>query len=236
VRLTSWQGNPSSTFVPKPNKVFGGQSLWEKSNSHMQEITPQRPTGIRSRLIYLGMLLAPFIGLTLCGNAIRFAAWESNQKMHIPKKFSISEDFDATGKLFPNYERIVEKLYITSSDIAISGDISGKAEARWDDNDYDMSYNHDKPGRPFLCLSLFFIGYACVIQVLKLYQIIRRKKSAIGSTLSAAKAMGIGAILCYAGSGHQFAAFLVLSILPYAGIGYLAYTRWERVRSQLYNS
>lgn len=25
-------------------------------------------------------------------------------------------------------------------------------------------------------------------------------------------------------------------LMAYAGVGYLAYTRWERVRSQLYNS
>lgn len=203
----------------------------------MQEISPQHPTGIRSRLIYLGMLLAPFIGLTLCGNAIGFAAWESDQKLHIPSNFSISEDFDASGKLFPNYDRIDERqLYIKSGDIEINARIRGEAEALWKDRDHDWRYNYDKPGRPFLCISMFIMAFACLMQVLKLYQIIRRKKSAIGSTMSAAKAMGIGAILCYAGSGDQFAAFLVLSILPYAGIGYLAYTRWERVRSQLYNS
>lgn len=201
----------------------------------MQELPQQRSAGFKNRAIYLTMCLSPVIGLILCGNAIAFALWEISTKLHIPDAYSLSVSGSSTGQLTPDDDLSnTKQLSFRGRSVELNSELSGDIKTSFLSNRHSDLNNYDKPGRPWLCISLFFMGYAILLQLWKLYEVFRRNCAAINLTATSAKAMSIGAILCFAGSGHEFATFLLLSSLPYAGIGYLAYTRWERVKSQLY--
>jgi uncharacterized membrane protein len=50
-----------------------------------------------------------------------------------------------------------------------------------------------------------------------------------------AKVMAMAGLLYFAGNENLMGvAILGIVMMAYAGIGYLAYSRWERVRAQLY--
>ena len=102
-------------------------------------------------------------------------------------------------------------------------------------NNYFDEVTLDKPGRPWLCVSFVLFSAATLICLHRLYQIIRRRKSAIESTPFVAKLSAAGGLMFFAGADSRDEVFLLgLGIMAYAGIGYLAYTHWERVRAQLY--
>ncbi len=95
----------------------------------------------------------------------------------------------------------------------------------------------DKPGKPWLCIAIVLLGVAFLAYLRSAYQIIRRKKAAIESTAFMAKLISLGGLAFFAGADSYDGSFLLgLGLIVYAGIGYLAYTRWDRVRAQLYKS
>ena len=93
----------------------------------------------------------------------------------------------------------------------------------------------DKPGRPWLCVAFVLFSAAILTYIRRLYHIIRRRKSVIESTSFVAKLTAAGGLMFFAGSDGRDGLFLLgLCVMAHAGIGYLAYTHWERVRAQLY--
>jgi len=100
---------------------------------------------------------------------------------------------------------------------------------------YSQNVNLTDPGKPWLSLATVFLLAAFLTYLLKIYKIIKRKKSAIGSTKLNAQLMTAGGLCFYAGAEINTGMFMLGGmVIAYAGIGYLTYTRWERVRAQLY--
>lgn len=84
-------------------------------------------------------------------------------------------------------------------------------------------------------MAMIFLMFTSLAYLRRIYLIIRRKTKAIESTDLIAKTMAIGGLLYCSGQDRGDGAFLLgLIIMTYAGIGYLAFTRWERLRAQLY--
>lgn len=84
-------------------------------------------------------------------------------------------------------------------------------------------------------MAMIFWMFTSLAYLRRLYLIVRRKTKVIEGTGLIAKTMAIGGMLYCSGQDRGDGAFLLgLIIMAYAGIGYLAYTHWERVRAQLY--
>ena len=93
----------------------------------------------------------------------------------------------------------------------------------------------DGPGKPWLSLASILLLAAFVTYIPRIYQIIRRKKQSIDSAKLTSQLMAIGGLCFFAGAEIEYGGFLLGALLmAYAGNGYLAYTRWELVRAELY--
>jgi hypothetical protein len=100
---------------------------------------------------------------------------------------------------------------------------------------YEKTVIIDGPGKPWLCLASAILLVTFLISIPTVYRLLRRKKSAIASTKLTTQLMSAGGLCFLAGAETYYGTFLFgFLLLAYAGIGYLAYTRWERVRVQLY--
>ncbi len=95
----------------------------------------------------------------------------------------------------------------------------------------------DGPGKPWLCLAAIILLAAFLTYLPRMYLVCRRRYSVISSTKLTAQLTAAGGLCFFAGAETYYGTFFFgLLLMAYAGVGYLAYTRWERVRSQLYNS
>jgi len=100
---------------------------------------------------------------------------------------------------------------------------------------YEKTVSFDGPGKPWLSLSSIILLAASLTYIPRIYQVFRRKKYVISSTKRTTQLMTVGGLCFFAGAEMEMGIFLLgLVLTAYAGIGYLAYTRWERVRAQLY--
>ncbi len=105
----------------------------------------------------------------------------------------------------------------------------------YDRDPYGRTVTFDDPGKPWLCLAAALLLLAFMSYIPRVYRIARRKKSAICSTKSTTRLMAAGGLCFLAGSELKYGVFLLgFLLVAYAYIGHLAYTRWERVRAQLY--
>ena len=100
---------------------------------------------------------------------------------------------------------------------------------------YSQNVNLNDPGKPWLSLASIFLLAAFLTYLPKIYKLINRKCSALGTTKLNAQLMTAGGLCFYAGAEIKTGMFMLGGVvMAYAGIGYLAYTHWERVRAQLY--
>ena len=100
---------------------------------------------------------------------------------------------------------------------------------------YKETVEFDGPGKPWLSLASVLLLAAFLTYIPRIYQIIRRKKQAIDSAKLTSQLMAIGGLCFFAGAEIYYGGFLLGALLmAYAGVGYLAYTHWERLRAQLY--
>ena len=100
---------------------------------------------------------------------------------------------------------------------------------------YEKTVIIDGPGKPWLCLASAILLVTFLISIPTVYRLLRRKKSAMASTKLTAQLMTAGGLCFLAGAETYYGTFLFgFLLLAYAGIVYLAYTRLDRVRAQLY--
>lgn len=171
------------------------------------------------------MIGATLLGVSLCTFALFISIDKIDKgKMIIPSKFYINA---GTAEIDIKVSRLTG---LTEGSGTVSGDILPSFS-------YYNQVVIDPPGKPWLCIALILLAVAIVVTLRKSYHIIRRRKAAVESTPLIAKFTGLGGLMFFAGADSRDGVFLLgLGIMVYAGIGYLAYTRWERVRSQLYNN
>jgi hypothetical protein len=195
------------------------------NRSRMQEAspTPTPQVGFLDKAIWLGMISAALLGGTLCTIAL-FTSIDKIDKGRIvlPSKYYISA---GTADIDIKVNRFTGR---TEGSGTVAGDILPS-------HSYFDKVTIDPPGKPWLCVASVFLTAATAALLRRVYQITRRRKSAIESTPSVAKITAAGGLMFFAGADSRDGVFLLgLCIMTYAGIGYLAYTRWERVRAQLY--
>lgn len=95
----------------------------------------------------------------------------------------------------------------------------------------------DGPGKPWLSLAAIILLAAFLTYLPRMYLVCRRRNSVISSTKFTAQLTAAGGLCFFAGAETYYGKFLFgLLLMAYAGVGYLAYTRWERVKAQLYKS
>jgi hypothetical protein len=100
---------------------------------------------------------------------------------------------------------------------------------------YSQNVDLNDPGKPWLSLASVFLLAAFLTYLPKIYKLIKRKSSALSRTKLNAQLMTAGGLCFYAGADINTGMFMLGGVvMAYAGIGYLGYTRWERVRAQLY--
>ena len=113
-----------------------------------------------------------------------------------------------------------------------SGTISGDVQPSYS---YYGQISFDRPGKPWLCIASVISSAAALATLRRIYQIIRRRKSALNETDLIAMIAAGGGLMFFAGADTRNGSFLLgICVMAHAGIGYLAYTHWERVRAQLY--
>ena len=95
----------------------------------------------------------------------------------------------------------------------------------------------DGPGKPWLCFAAIILLAAFLTYVPRMYLVFRRRHTVIRTTKLTAQLTALGGVCFFAGAESFEGTFMFgILLMAYAGVGYLAYTRWERVRSQLYNN
>ena len=207
------------------------------------------------------MSLAATLGLVFCLVGVYHCQQELKNNSHadlyflIPAAFKITADLESKGEISgqsKGSQSGVIRGDVSRSIGAISGQIdtdgtsrfAGETESKGrltgfieDDARFSrtVSVSFPKPNRPWLCMAMIFWMFTSLAYLRRLYLIVRRKTKGIEGTGLLAKTMAIGGLLYCSGQDRGDGAFLLgLIIMSYAGIGYLAYTRWERVRAQLY--
>ncbi len=229
----------------------------------MQEapVRPAAPAGFRNKITWLGMPLAATLGMILCLVGVYHCQQELKNNSHVDLYFSIPTAFKLTAELESSGEisgqsrgsqsgvirgdlsrsiGTISGQIDTDGSSRFSGEIESKGQLKGfisDESQFSrlVSVSFPKPNRPWLCIALIFLIFTSLAYLRRVYLIIRRKTKGIESTDLIAKTMAIGGLLYCAGEDRGDGAFLLgLIIITYAGIGYVAYTRWERVRSQLY--
>ena len=216
--------------------------------------------GFRNKITWLGMSMAATLGMIFCLVGVYHCQQELKNNSHADLYFSIPTAFKLTAELESSGE--ISGQSRGSQSGAIRGDVSrsigtisgqidtdgssrfsGETESKGrltgfisDESQFSrrVSVSFPKPNRPWLCMAMIFLMFTSLAYLRRIYLIIRRKTKAIESTGLIAKTMAIGGLLYCSGQDRGDGAFLLgLIIMTYAGIGYLAYTHWERVRAQL---
>lgn len=207
------------------------------------------------------MSLAAALGLVFCLVGVYHCQQELKNNSHADLYFSIPTAFELTAELESKGEISgqtrgsqsgVIRGDVSRSIGSISGQIDtdgtsmfeGETESKGrlrgfieDDARFrrTVSVSFPKPNRPWLCMAMIIWMFTSLAYLRRLYLIVRRKTKGIEGTGLIAKTMSIGGLLYCSGQDRGDGAFLLgLIIMAYAGIGYLAYTHWERVRAQLY--
>lgn len=113
-----------------------------------------------------------------------------------------------------------------------SGTVSGDVRPSYY---YYDKVSFDRPGKPWLCIASVISSVAILATLRRIYQISRRRKTALAQAGFVAKLTAFGGLMFFAGAETRDGSFLLgIWVIAHSGIDYLAYTHWERVRSQLY--
>jgi hypothetical protein len=189
-------------------------------------VRTEKPAGLA---FYLAMLASSAIGLVLSVFLAHAALTEINNS---EIRFIVPTDFILKGTVsskadFPVPEGL-PRFSDTESDRYVKASMGPKIDSGW-------VVRFQKPNRPWLCVALVFLLSNVLLYVHRIYLILLRSKAAENMTTLHAKVMAMAGLLYFAGNENLVVgAILGTVIMAYAGIGYLAYTRWERVRAQLY--
>ena len=187
----------------------------------------EKPAGLA---FYLAMLASSAIGLVLSVFLAHAALTEINNseiRFIVPTDFILKGTISSTGSIEgrSNSDRI-------SADSESSGNMRATIER---DMYSGWSVRFQKPNRPWLCVALVFLLSNVLLYVHRIYLMYLRSKAAENMTTLHAKVMAMAGLFYFAGNENlAVGAILGTVMIAYAGIGYLAYTRWERVRAQLY--
>jgi len=191
----------------------------------MQEAppAPTAPGGLLNKMTWVGMICAALLGGILCAIALCISIDKIDKgRIVLPSKYYISA---GTADIDIKVNRFTGR---SEGSGTVAGDILPS-------NSFYNQVTIDPPGKPWLCVALVLLTAAIAAFLRRAYQITRRRKSAIESTAFVAKITAAGGLMFFAGADSRNGVFLLgLSIMAYAGIGYLAYTHWERLRAQLY--
>jgi hypothetical protein len=189
-------------------------------------VRTEKPAGLA---FYLAMLASSAIGLVLSVFLAHAALTEINNS---EIRFIVPTDFILKGTVsskadFPVPEGL-PRFSDTESDRYVKASMGPKIDSGW-------VVRFQKPNRPWLCVALVFLLSNVLLYLHRIYLISLRSKAAENMTTLHAKVMAMAGLFYFAGNENlAVGAILGTVMIAYAGIGYLAYTRWERVRAQLY--
>jgi hypothetical protein len=190
-------------------------------------VRTEKPAGLA---FYLAMLASSAIGLALSiflAHAALIEIDNSEIRFNVPTDFNLKGTISSTGSIEgrSNSDRI-------SADSESSGNMRATIER---DMYSGWSVRFQKPNRPWLCVALVFLLSNVLLYVHRIYLILLRSKAAENMTTLHAKVMAMAGLLYFAGNENLVVGAIMGTVMiAYAGIGYLAYTHWERVRAQLY--
>lgn len=168
------------------------------------------------------MILASLIGGTLSVIALCVSIDQIGEaRITLPSKYNLDGTISIENRVNSFTGR-------TESSGTVSGDVRPSYS-------YYGQLSFDRPGKPWLCIASVFSSAAALAILRRIYQIIRRRKSALKETDFIAMIAAGGGLMFFAGADTRNGSFLLgIFVMAHAGIGYLAYTHWERVRAQLY--
>lgn len=186
----------------------------------------EKSTGVA---FYLAMIASSVIGLVLSAFLAHAALTEiknSEIQFIVPKDFTLKGTVSSKAD-FPVPEGL-PRYSDTESDRYVKGSMEPKIDNGW-------LVRFQKPNRPWLCIALVFLLSNALLYLHRIYLISHRSKAAEKMTTLHAKVMAMAGLLYFAGNENLVVGAIMGTVMiAYAGIGYLAYTRWERVRAQLY--
>ena len=206
------------------------------------------------------MICAALLGIILClvglyNSQQQLKECEVYVNFSIPMAFKLSAEMETSGRISGQSNdshsgtirgNVIGDIGTISGQIITDGSsqFTGKTASNGQITGFissdssltrNVSVSFPKANRPWLCMAFVFWFFTPLAYLRRLYLIIRRKTQGIESTGLIAKTMAMGGLMYCAGEDRGDGAFLFgLVVIAYAGIGYLAYTRWERVRAQLY--
>jgi len=189
-------------------------------------VRTEKPAGLA---FYLAMLASSAIGLVLSVFLAHAALTEINNS---EIRFIVPTDFILKGTVsskadFPVPEGL-PRFSDTESDRYVKASMGPKIDSGW-------VVRFQKPNRPWLCVALVLLLSNVLLYLHRIYLIVLRSKAAENMTTLHAKVMAMAGLLYFAGNENLVVGAIMGTVMiAYAGIGYLAYTRWERVRAQLY--
>jgi hypothetical protein len=178
---------------------------------------------------YLAMIATSAIGLVLSVFLAHFVLTEINNS---EIRFIVPTDFTLKGTVsskagFPVPEGL-PRYSDTENDKYVMASMERKIGRGWE-------VQFQKPNRPWLCVALVLLLSNVLLYLQRIYLIVLRSKAAENMTTLHAKVMAMAGLLYFAGNENLVVGAIMGTVMiAYAGIGYLAYTRWERVRAQLY--
>ena len=185
-----------------------------------------KPKGLA---LYLAMLASGFIGLILTSFAAHAALNEINNseiRFIVPTDFNLKGTVSSTAN-FPVPEGL-PRYKDTESDRYVKATIERNIDSGW-------PVRFQKPNRPWLCVALVLLLSNALLYLHRIYLIVLRSKAVDNMTALHAKVMAMAGLFYFAGNENLVGgAILGIVMMAYAGIGYLAYTHWDRVRAQLY--
>ena len=185
-----------------------------------------KPTGLA---FYLAMLATGFVGLILTSFAADAALTEINNseiRFIVPTNFTLRGTISSTAD-FPVPEGL-PRYRDTESDRYMKAAIERNMGSGWE-------VRFQNPNRPWLCVALVLLLSNALLYLRRIYLIVLRCKAVENMAILHAKVMAMAGVLYFAGTENLVrGAIIGIVMMAYAGIGYLAYTRWERVRAQLY--
>ncbi len=181
-------------------------------------------------VFYLAMIASSVIGLALSIFLVRAVLTEidnSEIRFNVPTDFNLKGTISSTGSI---------EGRSNSNRISADSESSGNMKATIEPNMYSgWSVRFHKPNRPWLCIALVLLLSNALLYLHRIYLIVLRSKAVENMTTLHAKVMAMAGLLYFAGNENLMGvAILGIVMMAYAGIGYLAYSRWERVRAQLY--
>ena len=186
----------------------------------------------KSPATYAAMIVSGVIGLLLSILTAHLALSEINDS---EIRFRVPTNFDLKGTVTPT--KGPEGLPSYSSTVTEAESRRTVVATMETSMDGGWSVRFPKPNRPWLCIAFILLLSNSVLYVRHLYMLVRRSKGTTNLTDLHSKVMAASGLMFFAGN-EQLAgsALLGIAIMAYAGLVYLAYARWERVRAQLYKA